>query len=224
VSPARFTGFPDEGLVFYEGLEADNSRTYWSEHRSEYETQVRAPMLALTEELTAEFGTPKLFRPYRDVRFSHDKTPYKTHQGAVLHRDGAGVGSLYVQVSADGLLVSGGCWRLQPDQVERYRRAVADDVQGPRLEREVDRLRSAGFLIDGDQLVRAPRGHAPDHPRIALLRHRSLYASQVWEPAGWLHERGALDRVRDAWREYAELNQWLDDNVGASTAPPDRRR
>jgi uncharacterized protein (TIGR02453 family) len=224
VSSPRFTGFPDEALVFYEGLEADNSRTYWTEHRSEYETHVRAPMLALTEELTAEFGTPKLFRPYRDVRFSHDKTPYKAHQGAVLHRDGAGLGSLYVQVSADGLLVSGGCWRLQPDQVERYRRAVADDVQGPRLEREVQRLRTAGFLIDGDQLVRAPRGHAMDHPRIGLLRHRSLYASQVWEPEDWLQERAALERVRGAWRQYAALNQWLDDNVGATTAPPDRRR
>ena len=224
MTTARFTGFPDEGLVFYESLEADNSRTYWTEHRRDYETHVRAPMLALTEELTAEFGTPKLFRPYRDVRFSHDKTPYKAHQGAVLHRDGAGAGSLYVQVSAEGLLVSGGCWRLQADQVQRYRRAVADDVQGERLHGEVERLRAAGFSIDGDQLVRAPRGHAVDHPRIALLRHKSLHASRAWEPADWLQERAALDRVRDAWRQFAGLNQWLADNVGATTAPPDRRR
>ena len=224
MSSPRFTGFPDEGLVFYEGLEADNSRTYWTEHRSDYETHVRAPMLALTGELTAEFGTPKLFRPYRDVRFSHDKTPYKTHQGAVLHSDGVGVGSLYVQVSADGLLVSGGCWRLQPDQVERYRRAVVDDVQGARLKHEVQRLRNAGFSIDGEQLVRAPRGHAVDHPRIGLLRHRSLHAAQSWTPADWLQGRTALDRVRDAWREFADLNRWLADNVGGTTAPPDRRR
>ena len=224
MSSPRFTGFPDEGLVFYEGLEADNSKTFWTGHRSAYEEHVRAPMLALTEELSAEFGTPKLFRPYRDVRFSHDKTPYKTHQGAVLHRDGTGVGSLYVQVSADGLLVSGGCWRLQPDQVERYRRAVAADLQGERLERLVQRLRTAGFSIDGEQLVRAPRGHAVDHPRIGLLRHKSLHASRSWTPADWLQERTALERVRDAWREFAELNRWLDDNVGATTAPPDRRR
>jgi len=218
VSSPRFTGFPDEGLVFYEGLEADNSKTYWADHRSEYETHVRAPMLALTEELRAEFGSVKLFRPYRDVRFSHDKTPYKTHQGAVLSQDGAGASALYVQVSADGR------WRLQPDQVERYRRAVDEDVPGAALEREVQRLRTAGFTIDGDQLVRAPRGHATDHPRIALLRHRSLHASQHWAPADWLQERTALDRVRTAWREFGGLNQWLADNVGASTAPPDRRR
>jgi uncharacterized protein (TIGR02453 family) len=219
-----FTGFPDEGLVFYEGLEADNSRTYWLEHRAQYESSVRAPLLALTEELAPEFGTPKVFRPYRDVRFSKDKTPYKTHQGAVLHQDGMGVGSMYVQVSADGLWVSGGCWRLQPDQVERYRRAVADDVQGPRLVAEVDGLRTAGWSIEGDRLVRAPRGYPAEHERIDLLRHKSLHAARGWEPTGWLHGREALGRVRDAWRQLTELNTWLSDNVGATTAPPDRRR
>ena len=219
-----FAGFPDEGLVFYEGLEADNSRTYWLENRDRYESAVRAPLLALVEELAPEFGTPKVFRPYRDVRFSKDKTPYKTHQGAVLHREGAGVGAVYVQVSADGLRVSGGSWRLQPDQVERYRRAVADDLQGSRLAAEADRLRAAGWSVDGDRLVRAPRGYPAEHDRIDLLRHKSLYASRGWEPADWLHQREALDRVRDSWRELTRLNTWLSDNVGATTAPPDRRR
>jgi uncharacterized protein (TIGR02453 family) len=220
----RFEGFPDEGLIFYEGLEADNSRTYWTEHRAAYDAAVRVPLQALVDELAPEFGLPKVVRPYRDVRFSNDKTPYKTHQGAVLTPDGAGAGSVYVQLSADGLRVSGGCWRLQPDQVERYRRAVADDVQGPRLTGEIDRLRSAGWEIGGDRLVRAPRGWPADSERIDLLRHKSLHASRGWEPADWLHQRIALDRVRDAWRELAALNRWLADNVGASNAPADRRR
>jgi uncharacterized protein (TIGR02453 family) len=219
-----FEGFPDEGLVFYEGLEADNSKTYWTRHKPDYEAHVRGPLLALLDELGPEFGTAKVFRPYRDVRFSHDKTPYKTHQGAVLHLEGRGVGSVYVQVSADGLRVSGGCWRLQPDQVERYRRAVADDVQGPRLEAEVASLRGQGFSIDGDTLVRTPRGYPADHLRLDLLRHKSLHASRSWEPADWLQTRAALDRVRDAWRQCVGLNQWLADNVGATTAPPERRR
>ncbi|MGY1750623.1 DUF2461 domain-containing protein [Modestobacter sp. SYSU DS0511] len=219
-----FSGFPDEGLVFYEGLEADNSRAYWTAHRADWEAHIRGPVQALVDELSGEFGTPKLFRPYRDVRFSHDKTPYKTHQGAVLHPDGAGLGSVYVQVSADGLRVAGGCWRLQPDQLERFRRAVADDLQGPRLVAEVEQLRAAGFDIDGDRLVRCPRGWPADHPRIELLRHKSLHGSRQWEPTEWLHTEAALDRVRDAWRAFAPLNRWLDDNVGATTAPPDRRR
>src|SRR4051812_5949174 len=76
-SAVTFSGFPDEGLAFYEGLEADNSKAYWVQHRRLYDDGVRSPMQALADELAPEFGTPKLFRPYRDVRFSSDKTPYK---------------------------------------------------------------------------------------------------------------------------------------------------
>ena len=101
-----FDGFPDEALVFYEGLEADNSKTYWTRNKAAYDAHVRAPLQALLDEVAPDFGTPKVFRPYRDVRFSNDKTPYKTHQGAVVHPEGAGAGSWYVQLSADGLLVS----------------------------------------------------------------------------------------------------------------------
>jgi uncharacterized protein (TIGR02453 family) len=139
-----FTGFPDEGLVFYEGLEADNSKTYWTRSKDVYESCVRVPMQALVEALAGEFGPAKLFRPYRDVRFSNDKTPYKTHQGAVVDSGGRGAGAWYVQISAEGLRVGGGAWRLESDQVDRYRRAVADDVQGPRLRAEVDRLTATG--------------------------------------------------------------------------------
>lgn len=219
-----FEGFPDEGLVFYEGLEADNSRTYWTQHRRAYDEAVRAPMQALLDELAAEFGPAKLFRPYRDVRFSHDKTPYKTHQGAVVNPDGRGAGAWYVQVSADGLMVGGGCWRLEPDQVARYRRAVADEVQGPRLRAEVDRLAGAGWTIGGDRLVRLPAGSTVDDDRADLLRHRSLHASRRWEPADWLHGRRALDEVRTSWRALAALNAWLADNVGATTREPRARR
>ena len=217
-----FDGFPDEGLVFYEGLEADNTKTYWTRNKAAYDQHVKAPVLALVEELAPEFGAAKVFRPYRDVRFSNDKTPYKTHQGAVIHPEG-GCGAWYVQISADGLRVSGGCWRLESDQVARYRRAVADDVQGPRLEKEVDRLAGAGWTIEGERLTRVPSGHDADAPRVDLLKHKSLYASQTWEPTEWLHTNRALDAVRDAWRDLRALNAWLDDNVGATAKEPRRR-
>jgi uncharacterized protein (TIGR02453 family) len=217
-----FQGFPDEALVFYEGLEADNSKTYWTRHKAAYDAHVRAPLQALLDEVAPEFGPAKVFRPYRDVRFSHDKTPYKTHQGAVVHPDGAGAGAWYVQVSAEGLMVAGGSWRLESDQVARYRRAVADAVQGPRLAVEVERLRAVGWAIEGERLTRVPSGYPPDAERLELLKHKALHASRRWEPAEWLHDHRALDRVRTAWADLRTLNAWLADNVGATTKEPRR--
>jgi uncharacterized protein (TIGR02453 family) len=219
-----FEGFPDEGLVFYEGLEADNSKTYWQRNKAAYDQHVRAPLQALLDELAPEFGTAKVFRPYRDVRFSHDKTPYKTHQGAVVHADGTGTGAWYVQISAEGLHVAGGSWRLESDQVARYRRAVADDLQGPRLQAEVDRLARAGWEIRGEKLSRVPAGYSADAERLDLLRHKSLHAARTWEPVEWLHQRRALEEVRTAWRDLRTLNAWLADNVGATTRESRARR
>ncbi|MGK5111607.1 MULTISPECIES: DUF2461 domain-containing protein [unclassified Geodermatophilus] len=219
-----FEGFPDEGLVFYEGLEADNSKTYWTRHRDAYDTCVKAPLQALVDELAGEFGPAKLFRPYRDVRFSHDKTPYKTHQGAVVHPEGRGTGAWYVQLSAEGLMIAGGAWRLESDQVARYRRAVADDVQGGRLSTEVERLKGAGWEIGGERLTRVPSGFPSDGDRSDLLRHKSLHAGRRWDPADWLHDRRALDEVRAGWRDLTALNTWLADNVGATTKEPRPRR
>jgi uncharacterized protein (TIGR02453 family) len=218
-----FQGFPDDGLVFYEGLEADNSKTYWTLHKAEYDQHVRTPLQALLDELAPEFGPAKVFRPYRDVRFSHDKTPYKTHQGAVVHADGQATGAWYIQLSAEGLLVSGGSWRLESDQIARYRRAVDDAVQGSRLQAETNRLEAAGWQIEGDRLTRVPTGFDRDHPRLELLKHKAVHGSRRWEPAEWLHDRRALDVVRDAWRELRTLNGWLADNVGASAKEPRRR-
>jgi uncharacterized protein (TIGR02453 family) len=219
-----FAGFPEQALIFYEGLEADNSKTYWTQHKAAYEAHVKAPLLALLEELAPEFGTAKVFRPYRDVRFSNDKTPYKTHQGAVVHADGHGTGAWYLQISADGLHVSGGSWRLESDQVARYRRAVADTVQGPRLQTEIDRLQGAGWDIRGEKLTRVPAGYPADAERLELLKHKSLHVGRDWEPADWLHQRRALEEVRAAWRDVRALNTWLADNVGATTKEPRPRR
>ena len=82
-----FRGWPAEALEFYERLEADNSKAYWTAHKEDYETVVLSPMKAIPAELAPEFGDGKVFRPNRDVRFSTDKSPHKTHIGA-SYRDG----------------------------------------------------------------------------------------------------------------------------------------
>ena len=101
-----FSGWPEEALDFYDGLAADNTKSYWTAHKAVYDTKVLRPMADLSEELAAEFGEPKIFRPYRDVRFSPDKTPYKTHIGAVVGGTG------YVQLSAEGLGAGAGMWQM----------------------------------------------------------------------------------------------------------------
>jgi uncharacterized protein (TIGR02453 family) len=211
-----FTGFPERALDFYEGLEADNSRTYWQANKQAYDDAVAAPMRALLDDLEREFGSGKIFRPNRDVRFSKDKSPYKTHCGAVLADHGGQAGG-YVQLSADGLLVAGGYYSTAPDQVERYRRAIADDIPGGRLVRILATLRKAGYEIRGNTLKTSPRGYPKDHPRADLLRHRSLYAARSWKPEPWLHTAQALTHVRTAWRAFAPLNAWLADNIGPTT-------
>lgn len=216
-----FTGFPDELVEFYEGLEADNSKTYWTAHRETYERCVRGPVEALLTDLGPEFGEGHVFRPYRDVRYGRDKSPYKTHQGAYVGRPDGAV--LYVQVSADGLLVAGGLHSSARDQLERLRHAVANDATGAAVQALLDDLSAAGFEIGGSTLKRAPRGWSPDHPRIGLLRHTALTASRSWPPAAWMSTPDAIDPVRETWRALAPLNDWLGRHVGPSRLPPDRR-
>lgn len=203
----EFSGWPEEALTFYEGLEADNSKSYWTEHKAVYEEAVLRPMQELTELLAPEFGEPKIFRPYRDIRFSADKTPYKTHIGATLGR------TSYVQFSADGLAAGAGMWHMEPDQLARYRQAVAGPA-GAELAAIVAGLEKAGVEIHGHGTLKsAPRGYPADHPRIGLLRHKGLTTWQHWEPGPWLRAPSAADRVRGFFRTSAAVCSWLTSNA-----------
>lgn len=217
-----FTGFGEFAVDFYDGLVADNSKTYWQDNVETYREHVRAPMEALLAELAGEFGPEfgqagKVFRPYRDVRFARDKSPYKTHCGAVFEQ-GRGGGAYYVELGPAGLRVGGGCFHLAADQLARFRQAVDTDIHGRELESVLDTLRAQGWSIRGEALKTKPRGYSADHPRVALLRHRSLYATHTWEPDDTLHEPACLDRVRTAWRQVRPFNEWARDRVGASEA------
>lgn len=218
----KFTGFGEYAVDFYDGLEADNSKSYWDQHVATYKSDVREPMEALLKELEPEFGEGfgegKVFRPYRDVRFAKDKTPYKTHCGGVIE-SGRGGGAYYVELSPAGLRVGGGCFHLASDQIARYRTAVDTELHGPALEQILAKLERAGFDILGDRLKSRPRGFAEDHPRLDLLRYRSVYAARSWEPADFLHEREAFDRVRKSWRRLRAFNEWARDHVGPSEQP-----
>ena len=212
-----FKGWRVEALEFFDGLEADNSKAYWSRNKTVYETLVLAPMEELLAELAPDWGEGRIFRPYRDVRFSADKSPYKTNIGAV-------VGDGYIQLTAEGLGLGSGMWQMAPDQLERYRVAVSEDAAGGELEEILADARAAGLTAGGhDELKTAPRGYAKDHPRVELLRYKGLV---TWKDLGagpWLGTRRAKDRVVAFLVASKPLNAWLRANVGASTLP-DRGR
>lgn len=222
VERGRFAGFGEYAIDFFDGLAADNSRSYWQDNVETYRRDIRAPMEALLAELLPEFGRDfgegRVFRPYRDVRFSHDKSPYKTHCGAVIEK-GRGGGAYYVEIGPSGLRVGGGCFHLAPDQLARYRQAVDTEPHGTALEDIIATLRRRGWQVRGDVLKTRPRGVSADHPRLSLLRHRSLYVMRGWEPDDSLHERSCLNRVRNAWRQVREFNEWARAHVGTSERP-----
>jgi uncharacterized protein (TIGR02453 family) len=204
-----FTGIPHAALDFYEDLEADNSKSFWTAHKHIYDESVRGPFEALAQELEKEFGPAKLFRPYRDVRFSKDKTPYKTHQGAWFAES-----ATYVQVSAAGLFVAAGYWETSSAQVGRLRRAVADDVAGPELQRALATITRKGFTVGGEQLSRVPTGYPKDHPRADLLRYKTLTARRDLGCPDWLTTARAKSEIAKQWRSLAPLTSWLDTHVG----------
>ena len=218
----KFSGFGEHAVEFFDGLEADNSKPYWDDNLDLYKADVRGPMEALLAELTgefaADFGEGKVFRPYRDVRFAKDKTPYKTNCGAVIEQ-GRGGGAYYVEVSAEGMRAGGGCFHLASDQIARFRTAVDTELHGQALEKILAKLAKVGWEVKGDRLKSKPRGFADDHPRLELLKYRSVYVVRAWDPDDVLHERAALDRVRKAWRQVREFNEWARDRVGPSEQP-----
>lgn len=214
-----FSGWSQRAVEFFDGLEADNSKAYWLAHKDVYTECVRAPMEALLAELEPEFGGPKIFRPYRDVRFSADKTPYKTAIGATL------AGGGYVHFAADGLAAGCGMYHLSPDQLDRYRRAVAAEPSGEKLTGFVADVARQGIDVHGpDALKTAPRGYPKDHPRIELLRYKGLITWQEWPPADWLDTPRAIDRVVSFLHASAPLQGWLDQHVGPAQETAGARR
>jgi uncharacterized protein (TIGR02453 family) len=211
----RFNGIPAEAFEFYERLSADNTRAWWQANRGDYECYVREPLTELVDELTEEFGAAKLFRPYRDARFSKDKTPIKDHQGAVVGVEDAV--AYYVQISANGLMTAGGWYAPEGQQVQHYREAV-DSAAGAELARIVASL-AKRFEVDGNPLKTQPRGYEADHARIDLLRNRRLVVSRTYPVAGWMGTRKALTAVRADWRATRPLVEWLADRVGPAIDP-----
>ena len=209
----RFRGWPPGVPDFFDDLEMDNTKTFWAAHKQFYLDSVRRPMEALLAELAPEFGEGRIFRPYRDTRFSPDKSPYKI---TIAGHNDAG----YFSLSADALGVGSGLYQPSSPQLARFRAAVADGDTGAQLVDMVKELRARRIQVSAHETLKtAPRGYPGDHPRIELLRHKGLTAWREWTAGPWLSTAAPKRRVVEALRAMAPLREWLDANVGAADRP-----
>jgi len=186
--------FTPASLAFLRGLARHNNKPWFEAHRESYENEVRAPMRALIEEMDVRLarlapeitGDPKrsMFRINRDIRFSKDKSPYKTHAACWFRHQGAshkvggdaeeGSAGLYFHLQPGKSFVGAGIWMPPRPALNKIRDAIAEDTKG--FARVVEDPRSSRFggLDDGAMLKRMPRGFAEDHPAAKWLRYQSF--------------------------------------------------
>jgi uncharacterized protein (TIGR02453 family) len=220
----RFEGFGPNVQKWFRGLEADNSRTYFAAGRDFFEESIRDQMDALLTELGETFGGEvKMFRQNRDIRFSADKSPYKINTYGILYGADHAAHGLYASISARGLVAGSGYHRMASDQLDRYRAGVAYDGPGAELTKLAADAAEAGLELWGESLATAPRAYPKDHERIELLRRKSLSLGATLKFGRGISRDAGLGFVAETWRAAAPVTGWLDEHVGPSTMPADRR-
>jgi uncharacterized protein (TIGR02453 family) len=213
-----FTGIPNEAIDFYTRLEADNSKVFWEANKFTYRDVVKPSVQALCEQFP-EYGPFHLFRPYNDVRFSKNKPPYKTQQGAYAESEG-GAG-YYFHISSEGMLAAAGYYGMAHDQLARFRAAIDAEHTGSELAAIVRTLEKRYRFGAIDELKTAPRGYPKDHPRVELLRRKGLVMFADLGLPAWLHTPKVATELRKVWKAAAPVTSWLDTHVGPSTEQPE---
>lgn len=240
---SAFSRFTPGALTFLRGLKRHNERPWFEANRPTYEREVLGPLRLLSEELDVRFARlapefvspPKraLFRIHRDVRFSKDKSPYKTHAALwVFHRDaGRGVGrdahggaGFYFHLEPGASMVAGGFWMPPRPLLSTLRDAIAEDRRPfERIVKAKPFVARFGGLTDdepGVRLTRVPRGFAPDHPAAHWLRFNSFTASRPLTDAEALSPK-LVDTIMKDYAALLPLVRWLNGTLGYPSA---RRR
>ena len=229
-TPVAFEGFADARGDFFVSLALQNDRDWFQAHRAEYEAGWAAPMAALLEEVRARLAgayrrralaPPKVFRLNRDVRFSRDKAPYKTHvagwiplEVGRLASPVASPAALYLQIGALERFTGSGCWMLEPDALQRFRAALLDPRRGALLTRRLAALEAKGFSrSSAETLVRVPKGVDPAHPRADLLRMKGLVVDPGEVPRRLLTRPELADWLVERARAAVPVVTWLADHV-----------
>ena len=203
----RFAGFPREAFAFFKGLASHNNREWFQANKEVYERACRAPMQSLLAELGPTYGSGKLTRINRDMRFTREQAPYKNFIAS-------GVGGRYwVSLSKDGLYVGTGIYMPDGATLRRLREAIDEDASGRKLASIVGGLRRKRYSVSThESTANAPRGYTDEHPRIELLRMKDVHAGKQLPPSV-LATRKALDRVVAVMNDIKPLSDWLERHV-----------
>jgi uncharacterized protein (TIGR02453 family) len=206
--------WPPGALDFLRELEANNDRDWFKANRDRYNAVLLEPARELAAQLT-HLGEPRFFRPWNNTRF-RPGPPLKEHIAFSISDDAA---VYYVSLSLDGLVAGAGIHHPGPDQLERFRAAIADTRRAAAFERAVATANAAGLELIEPELKRAPKGYSPDHPRIDRLRLKRMTLFHRSQLGRWLHTPTADDRIRaelDAARPFVT---WLCKQVAPPTQP-----
>lgn len=219
-----FEGFPREGIKFLNRLKRNNNRSWFEEHKGEYESFVKLPMQSLIaalkphfEKFAPEFDVnPKrsMFRVYRDVRFSKDKTPYKTHVAAhfVLRGKPKGVegSGYYLHIEPGEVFLGGGIYMPDSDQLKKIRRVIADQSRRFLLIVEDRKFKRRFGKIEGEKLRRVPQGYEPDHPMAEWLKYKQFFVGSGW-PEARCHRRAFVNEIAKAFEDATPLVRFLNE-------------
>ncbi|WP_328993737.1 DUF2461 domain-containing protein [Kribbella sp. NBC_01245] len=222
----HFGGFPRALFEFLAGLEKDNSKSYWDANKATWETAVQEPVQSLMAELEPEFGPLRTFRPNRDVRFSKDKSPYKTWVGVTTSERSVGGIGCFLRLEAGSMRLACGSMVMATDQLERFRAGIDNVASGAEFVKLSGRLADKGLLVGPgrqDPLKRTPAGYPKDHPREEILRWKGAVVVKEYEQAAWMYKAGAVEKIREVWSGAVPLTKWIEKYVGESTIPVRRR-
>jgi uncharacterized protein (TIGR02453 family) len=220
----RFRGFTPQTVKFFEELPRHNSKAWFEERKPLYQREVLDPSRSLVVALGERLAklapllnadprvNKSLFRIFRDVRFSKDKSPYKTHLGLWLW-EGPGprmeCSGFYFHLEPPTLMLAVGMHLLPKFLLAPYRQAVADPKLGPALARAVAKVRKAGYEVGGMKYKRVPRGFDPEHPRAELLKHDGLWAAYETDIPRELYTADLPSWCLPHYRAMLPLHQWL---------------
>jgi uncharacterized protein (TIGR02453 family) len=234
---SEFEGFRPAAMTFLRTLRRHNEREWFQAHRDTYESEVRAPLSALVEEMDVRLAelAPEIvadpkrspFRIHRDVRFSNDKSPYKTHAACwFFHRDaGRGVGAttphggagFYFHMEPGGSMIGGGIWMPPRPTLNRIREMIDEDHKPlASILGDAAFKRRYGGLSEEAMLTRMPRGYPDTHPASTLLRHQSFTVGRALSDAEVCSAR-LPDLLAKEYARILPLVRWLNGALGLRT-------